>query len=531
MVGRLGSPNAGRLTTSALLKTNKVFAAAADGFFRIPYKSALMSDRVAVGNVLGSPKWTASTSVTETVAIAEPYLEMLVTVIEELTDAMSLADAFGSSAIGYEFIEGLGIDDAMVVGSKISVSDGVKIVDLIRRGVAAQASETIGASDTVRIVIGTIVRERWQALDTTISTTKYRPVALDRVTVQDALQRGVGASATDALGLAEQALASSGVIILDSAQLQDGQATKLKYALIVVEQSGVRESLVVGFPVSVSDSVAIAELLRQLRSISVLERVLLPDTLATRVTYKQTMQDAARLTDALRRFFGGDVVDGVAVSDLSAYLRRAPRSVSDTVGVNDTTSRKFILRVTAPEGLRVTDTQALRMVFNRQVSDGVEIAAAYISPGNSVTTWAINTKNAAVTEYSNYEFNSFAKVGHKYISASASGLYELDGNTDAGTNIIAQIKSGFAQFGGSRFTSFKAAYLGMRGSGDFVLKLETGDGKTYNYAVVGKDMETTKVHLGKGLRARYFAFELISTGQDFDLDDIEFMPLVAQRRV
>ena len=61
--------------------------------------------------------------------------------------------------------------------------------------------------------------------------------------------------------------------------------------------------------------------------------------------------------------------------------------------------------------------------------------------------------------------------------------------------------------------------------------METGDGKTYTYAVVGKDMQTTKVHMGKGLRARYFAFELISTGQDFDLDDIEFMPLVAQRRV
>ena len=44
-------------------------------------------------------------------------------------------------------------------------------------------------------------------------------------------------------------------------------------------------------------------------------------------------------------------------------------------------------------------------------------------------------------------------------------------------------------------------------------------------------MKTTKVNLGKGLRARYFAFELVSTGQDFDLDTLEFIPLVAQRRV
>ena len=81
------------------------------------------------------------------------------------------------------------------------------------------------------------------------------------------------------------------------------------------------------------------------------------------------------------------------------------------------------------------------------------------------------------------------------------------------------------------FRSFKAAYLGMRGNGDVILKLDTGDGKTYTYQTVIQDMQSTKVRLGKGLRARYFSFELISTGQDFDLDTVEFIPLVAQRRV
>jgi hypothetical protein len=39
------------------------------------------------------------------------------------------------------------------------------------------------------------------------------------------------------------------------------------------------------------------------------------------------------------------------------------------------------------------------------------------------------------------------------------------------------------------------------------------------------------VPLGKGLRARYFSFELISDGADFDMDAIEFIPLVSHRRV
>jgi hypothetical protein len=44
-------------------------------------------------------------------------------------------------------------------------------------------------------------------------------------------------------------------------------------------------------------------------------------------------------------------------------------------------------------------------------------------------------------------------------------------------------------------------------------------------------MKTARINIGKGIRARYFAFELISTGQDFDLDSLEFIPLVAKRRV
>jgi hypothetical protein len=173
----------------------------------------------------------------------------------------------------------------------------------------------------------------------------------------------------------------------------------------------------------------------------------------------------------------------------------------------------------------------LQAIFSPEINEGLEITALYLAPGSEITTWAVNTRTAAVSEYTNFEFNSFAQMGNKYLAASSTGLYELVGDDDAGTDIIARIKSGLMQWGSSRFTLFKAAYLGVRGPGDFVLRMETGDGTTYDYSVTTTDMRTTKVRLGKGLRTRYFAFELISDGQDFDLDSIEFVPLVAERRV
>ena len=65
-----------------------------------------------------------------------------------------------------------------------------------------------------------------------------------------------------------------------------------------------------------------------------------------------------------------------------------------------------------------------------------------------------------------------------------------------------------------------------------VLQLTTGTGETYVYAARSRPMQTTRINLGKGLRARYFKYELEAVdGHDFDLDSIEFLPLVAQRRV
>jgi hypothetical protein len=171
------------------------------------------------------------------------------------------------------------------------------------------------------------------------------------------------------------------------------------------------------------------------------------------------------------------------------------------------------------------------MVFNAELSDTIEVAGAYLGPNGSVTTWAMNTRSGAVTEYQNYAFNSFARVGNKYLGATDDGLYELLGDDDDGTDIIATIRSGFAQWSGTHLGSFKAAYLAVAGAGAYVLRVITRDGKTYNYQVSAQDGRTVKVNMGKGLRSRYFAFELVTAGQDFDLDTLEFIPLVADRRV
>jgi hypothetical protein len=176
------------------------------------------------------------------------------------------------------------------------------------------------------------------------------------------------------------------------------------------------------------------------------------------------------------------------------------------------------------------DNHALSAVFNGSLLEQVELTALHVQPNGSVVTWAVNTQTGATSEYSNYDFNSFAKVGNAYLGASSSGLYALHGDDDAGNDIVSLIRTGVIQAGARPFCP-EAAYIGMRGDGQLVLRVIDEAGKSHTYTATASTMRTAKVKFGRGLRSRYFSFELETAGQDFDLDGIEFIPVQATRRV
>lgn len=238
-----------------------------------------------------------------------------------------------------------------------------------------------------------------------------------------------------------------------------------------------------------------------------------------------------RLSDSLAQFLGADVAVSMALAETLLATRTTTQIATETVEVEDNILPRLLIRLAAAENIEITAEEAIGMLFRPELLERFEVTAAHIAPSGSFTTWVMNARNAAVSEYTSYEFNSFARLGNRYVAASATGLYELLGDTDDGADIIGRIMGGFMQFGGTKLSRLSAAYIAARGEGDFVLRIETADGAVYNYQVGTRDMRSTKFHMGKGQRARYFAYELISAGQDFDLDTLEFVPVVVQRRV
>lgn len=319
--------------------------------------------------------------------------------------------------------------------------------------------------------------------------------------------------------------------VFEDLRVRDAAPAAITFNQALNDALRVIDALQAGSPVTLAEVLGLTDTLSVVTAATLIDRLGIARAVTPTTKFGTTVSDRVRFADALRKFFSGEAIDSISFTPTATAKPNYPKLLTDTVNIQETTSPQFVLRVIAKDTFDFTDEQTLNLLFNPELEDHVQFAAAYLDPAGGFTTWAVNTRSGATTEYSNYSFNSFAKLGNKYLAASTDGLYELNGDTDDGTDIVAAIRSGLMQLGNSKFTAFKDAYIGMRGDGNFVLRMVTGSGQTYNYNVIASSMRSTKVPLGKGLRARYFAFELISSGQDFDLDSVEFLPLVSHRRV
>ncbi len=206
--------------------------------------------------------------------------------------------------------------------------------------------------------------------------------------------------------------------------------------------------------------------------------------------------------------------------------------INETAYATETLTPKRNLNITLVETAEASVTLSPIMAYSVTMVERAQVSD-WTSPGNDFTTYAINTRTQFISEYTNFNFNSVAQIGRLFVAADEDGLYELNGPTDLGADIIGRLGSGFFAPNGNKLAGFKAVYLSARGQGQYLLKVEASDGREWVYgATLNPNLMVTKINTGKGLKASMYRWELIAAdGQDFDLNNIEFVPAMSGRRV
>lgn len=177
-------------------------------------------------------------------------------------------------------------------------------------------------------------------------------------------------------------------------------------------------------------------------------------------------------------------------------------------------------------------------VLTRQLLDAIAFSFANVGPtavipGLGNVTWAWNPMADGSTTYSNYGFNSYARVGDRYFGANENGVFELDGDTDNGALIRASVNLGKLNFGTSVKKTVQQVYLGMSAAGNVFVKL-TAEGQSYVYKTrdFNAELQQQRVTPGKGLRTSYVELELYNeNGGDFEVDTVEFVVADMTRKI
>jgi hypothetical protein len=208
------------------------------------------------------------------------------------------------------------------------------------------------------------------------------------------------------------------------------------------------------------------------------------------------------------------VVDEIDIQTQMSTIREAYASILSSIDTN-----------VNPVVILVTDSSAISTIIVT-VSDQTESADSWAS-------WVVNYETDAHWRYDNFEYNSFATFNGKTFGCKDNGVYELSGATDAGTAIDAKITTPVSDFDNSAKKRMLKAYLGVKSDGDMVLKVLAEGGNVYYYGVdnTRSSVGGARVNIGRGLTSRYWQFELMnSEGSDFELDAIEFFPVITSRR-
>lgn len=202
------------------------------------------------------------------------------------------------------------------------------------------------------------------------------------------------------------------------------------------------------------------------------------------------------------------------------------------VGVASITSAEIVTAVIRGIGVGTTSITA---TADTAISVSiVGVGKGSIRPvGVGVETWVVNAETGASTRYENYEFNSFAKIGGRYFGCKADGIYQLDGDSDAGDPIRSMVSFGKQNFGTNALKRITNAYVGVSGAGRLFLKV-MAEGQEYIYAQRGYDehLQVQRFDTGRGLRVNWLEFELYNAdGEDFELASVEFAIVPTSRRI
>lgn len=150
-------------------------------------------------------------------------------------------------------------------------------------------------------------------------------------------------------------------------------------------------------------------------------------------------------------------------------------------------------------------------------------------------TWVLNLHTRALTEYTGFQFNSYARFAGYTLAASDGGVFKLDTTrNDAGTDIDAVVRTGQLDYDVSWLKRVPRLYVDYSTDGDVDVSTITSESGRRRYLLRHNNVtgiQQRRVPIGKGPKSRHWQFEIANrNGADFSINSFIAYPVVLGRR-
>ena len=346
--------------------------------------------------------------------------------------------------------------------------------------------------------------------------------------------------ASSALDATDSSLLQQAFVTVEQVVFSDTAVAQQLFQEYISEGLNLRSALANFIPLLTSETLALSGEQQEWVNRILLARDVLSllSPSSTQAELNILVAEAVALQTALEAallFMSSDTLElSTAVEELRAALLLTLEQIQLTA----TSAPSLSFVVLSSDSLEMTDDAAGFLNFILTHRDEVSFVGSLTAPdGTDYQTWVVNLNTKAPFEYTNYPFNSFALCGQRPLALKEDGLYELVGDDDAGEMIEAHIKTGLVDFGTQHLKNVCRAYLGYKADGALFLHVTDTDGGEKREVIYELDRtfgapKEARIKLGKGVRARYWQFELKNVdGSDFTLDALDVLPVVLKRRV
>ena len=241
----------------------------------------------------------------------------------------------------------------------------------------------------------------------------------------------------------------------------------------------------------------------------------LADTPSSIATFYKGVTEQVIIADAIRQANLLSATSALTATDAATILSLFYGTISDTFALADAPVGINNIALSASESLLIYDSIASAASLYLTITETLDFGVSVELDNEIWECYVLNSHRFQPSIYTGFNFNSYCVYENRAFGANSTGIYELTGETDAGTDIHTGVVFPETHFDMPNRKRFRRAYLGISGSSPMMM-METEDGQIKAYSV----QSDGEVEASRNMTGKKWTLSIA------DFDSLEFIKLI-----